>query len=71
MEKTYVFVYAKDGKIKALNTEEAKRLQDELVKAGWVHTQTLNACVYIQYLHNDCKEIDLIEEIKSLTKHPF
>ena len=40
MEQTFVFVYAKDGKIKALNIEESKRLQDELVKEEWVHTQT-------------------------------
>jgi hypothetical protein len=70
MEEAFVFVYTKDGKIKVLNIEEAKRLQYELVKGGWVHTQTLDACVYIQYLHNDCEEIDLIDEMKSLTKRP-
>lgn len=70
MEQSFVFVFAKDGKIKAINTEVAKRLQDELVKDGWIHTQTLDACVYIQYLHNDCKEADLINEMKSLTRHP-
>lgn len=66
MEQTFVFVYAKDGKIKALNLEEAKRLQDELVKEGWIHTHTLDACAYIQYLHNDCDEVDLIDEMKFL-----
>ena len=70
MEQSFVFVYAKDGKIKALNIEEAKRLQDELIKDGWVHTQTLDACCYIQYLHNDCDDVDLIDEMKSLTKRP-
>ena len=68
MGQTFVFVYAKDGKIKALNIDEAKRLQDELTKDGWMHTQTLNACVYIQYLHNDCEAVDLIDEMQSLTK---
>jgi hypothetical protein len=70
MEQTFVFVYAKDGKIKALNIEEAKRLQGELVKDGWVHTKTLDACVYIQYLHNNYEDVDLIDEMKSLTKRP-
>ena len=70
MEQTFVFVYAKDGKIKALNIEESKRLQDELKKEGWVHTQTLDACVYIQYLHNDGENVDLIDEMKSLIKRP-
>ncbi len=68
MKETFVFVYAKGGKIKALNIEEAKKLQDELKKDGWVHTQTLDACVYIQYLHNDCEDVDLIDEITSLIK---
>jgi hypothetical protein len=67
MEGVILFVYAKNGKIKVLNIEEAKRLQDELKKGGWVHTQTLDPCLYIQYLHNDCDKFALIEEIKSLT----
>lgn len=70
MEQLFVFVFAKDGKIEALNIEDAKRLQNELVKNGWVHTKTLDACAYIQYLHNDCEEVDLIDEIKSLKRHP-
>jgi len=70
MEQSFVFVYAKDGKIKALNIEESKRLHNELINDGWVHTQTLDACCYIQYLHNDCEEVDLIDEMKSLTKRP-
>ena len=71
MEQTFAFVYSKDGKIKVLNIEEAKRLQYELLKDGWVHTQTLDPCVYIQYLHNECEDVDLIEEIKTLTKLPI
>ena len=67
MENTFVFVYAKDGKIKALNIEQAQRLQDELKKDGWVHTKTLDACTFIQYLHNDCE--DLRNEMICLTKY--
>ena len=69
MEKLFVFVFTKDRKIKALNTEDNKRLRYELIKDGWVHTQILDACAYIEYLHNDCKEVNLIDEIKSL-RHP-
>ncbi len=35
---------------------------------GWVHTQTVDACVYIQFLHNKCEDVDMIDEIKSLSK---
>lgn len=66
--KTFVFVYAKDDKIKVLNIEESKERHAELINLGWIHTHTLDGCVWIQYLHNDCEESDLIEEVKSLTK---
>ncbi len=67
MEQVFVFIYAKDKVIKALNIEESKRLNDELLKEGWKHTQTLDACVWIQYLHNDCEDVDLFDEVKSLS----
>ena len=68
MEQAFVFIYAKDGKIKAINHQEAKRRHPELVKDGWVHTQTLDACAYIQCLHNDCEGGSLIDKINSLSK---
>lgn len=68
MERLYVFIYSKDEKIKALNLEDAKNLGDNLVKDGWVHTQTLDPCVFIEYLHNECENVDLISEIISLRK---
>ena len=70
MNDVFVFIYAKGIKIKALNIEESKRLNSKLLNEGWVHTQTLDPCIYIQYLHNDCEEVDLIEEIRSLIKRP-
>ena len=68
MNELFVFIYAKGKEIKALNIEDSKRLGLSLINEGWIHTQTLEACVYIQYLHNNCEEVDLIEEIRSLTK---
>lgn len=64
-EEQFVFVYAKDGKIKALIFKEAKSRHDELISDGWVHTETIDACRYIQYLHNDCEEV--IDEIMKLS----
>ena len=68
MEQLFVFIYAKDNKIKALNIEDAKRLNDELLKNSWKHTETLDACVWIQYLHNECGDVDLFDEVKSLSR---
>ena len=67
MKQLFVFIYAKGKKIKALSLEDSKTLRDTLLKDGWKHTQTLDACIWIQHLHNDCKflfEID--RELKSL-----
>lgn len=68
MEQVFVFIYAKGKEIKALNIEESKRLNDELLKDDWKHTQTLDACCWIQYLHNNCEDVDVLDEIKSLSK---
>ncbi len=65
---TFVFVYAKNGKIKVLNIDSSIKNNNELINDGWVHTKTLDACVYLQYLHNNCEEVDLIYEITSLIK---
>jgi hypothetical protein len=68
MEQVFVFIYAKGKEIKALNIEESKRLDSELKSNGWKHTRILDACVWIQYLHNDCEDVDLFDEVKSLSK---
>lgn len=66
--QAFVFIYAKDKEIKVLNIEDSKRLNDSLIKDGWKHTQTIDACVWIQYLHNNCEDVDLFDEVKSLSK---
>ncbi len=62
-----VFVYAKKGKIIVLNASDANRLNKEYIEKGFKHTATLNACVYIQHLHNMSDKIDISKEIKSLS----
>lgn len=66
MEQVFVIIYARDGKIKAISLEESIRFQEKLLKDGWVHTQTMDACRYLQYLHNECSDSDLIKEIRGL-----
>lgn len=51
-EPTFVFIYAKEGKIKALGIKDAKAQNDELIDSGWVHTQTIDVCVWIENLYN-------------------
>jgi hypothetical protein len=68
MEKLFVFIYAKGNEIKALNIDESKRNDAELKSDGWKHTQTLDVCTWIQFLHNDCEDDDLIYEVKSLSE---
>jgi hypothetical protein len=65
MQDHFVFIYAKRGEIKALNLNESKKLHDGLMADGWKHTATLDPCIFIQYLHNDCK--DLEREINELS----
>lgn len=64
MEQVFVFIYAKSNEIKALNIEDSKRLNDSLIKDGWKHTKTIDVCLWIQYLCNDCE--DLGDEIRSM-----
>lgn len=67
MESTIIFIYAKEGKIKAFCLEEIKSKGNDLIENGWSHTATLDPCVFIQYLHNECEGVDLISEMKDLS----
>ena len=63
--KAIIFIYSKGKEIKVLNINDSKRFNDKLIKDGWTHTQTLDACKWVEYLFNDCDNIT--EEIKSLS----
>jgi hypothetical protein len=60
---TIVFIYARDGKIKALPMEPATD-HLRLLHDGWSHTTTLDACTFIEYLCNVSDEI--VNDIYSL-----
>ena len=65
MTRTFIFIYAKDGKIKALSHEDSKDIHEQLIIEKWVHTATLDGCRFIEYLHNDCPGV--WKEVKSLS----
>ena len=57
MNDATVFIYAKEGKIRVLSAEDA-RTHDEMLKRNeCVHTATINAGTFIEYLHNDCEDV--------------
>ena len=60
-----VFVYHKEGKIRCLNLKQARDENDTLINDGWVHTETLNPCLWIENIFNN-PETTLVE-VKSLS----
>lgn len=64
--ENFIFIYEKQGKIKAVGLEDGKRVHDDLVSDGWEHTKTIDGCRYIEFLHNVC--IDISKEVMSLSK---
>lgn len=66
LTQTFIFVYAKDGKIKVLNFEDDIKYSRTFIKDGWKHTATLDACRFIEYLGNDCEPCDFANELTEL-----
>ena len=53
-----IFVYKKEGKIKCLSLKEDLTQSEQLVKNSWFHVSTIDACKFIENLHNE-RKIDL------------
>ena len=53
MTETVVFVYIKDDKIRCLDLDQAKATGKSLIVEGWKHISTLDACKFIEHLHNE------------------
>ena len=60
-----VFVYAKDKKIKVIGLEDDEIRREELLTDNWEHTATMDACMWIEHLHNTSRNWN--EDIKSLS----
>lgn len=61
-----VFIYYKEAKIQVLDISNAKKSHNELLENGWKHKGTLNACVFLENLHNDCTPTDVVSKIVEL-----
>ena len=63
---TFVFVYAKKGKIRCLTMNQAIEM-DALEEKDWKHTATLNSVLWIEAVVNDDNADELINELKGET----
>ena len=62
----FVFVYAKDGVVKALSIEESRNQHTKLLDDGYVHTATLEACIFINYIANCQDDAEILSVVKGL-----
>ena len=61
-----VFIYYKEGKIKALDLANGEKEHKELVNGGWKHTQTLDPCKWMEFLFNEANGVEALEMISGL-----
>jgi len=66
MFEPIIFIYAKDGKIRVLSQGDALYGHSQLIEDGWMHTNTINPCAYLENLHNECE--DIVKQVKQLSK---
>lgn len=66
MNEVILFIYAKNGLIKAIPESDKEQI-DKLESMGWEHTTKIDAALYIEKLHNDCpnpkKEIETLSTV--------
>jgi len=65
----FAFIYAKNEKIKVCGLAEAKATEKQLLADGWVHTSTMDICVFLEYLHNECTAEEALKELYQLTDY--
>jgi hypothetical protein len=69
-EQFSIYILENKGKIKALSLDEVRKQKEQLFTEGWERTYTISK-EWIEFLHNDC--LDVNKEVKSLSvrKKPF
>jgi hypothetical protein len=59
----FLFIYAKEGKIKCLTVDEAH--EENLTGKGWTHTATINPARWIEAMANSDEDpSDMLDEIQ-------
>jgi hypothetical protein len=59
-------IYAREGRIKCVPDSKSWIINDLLIEQGWKPVKLIDPDTVIEYLHNDCPEEDLYNEIKEL-----
>lgn len=54
-----LFIYFKEGKIKALDMAHGKNEHIQMSDDGWKHTSTINASFFVENLFNEIDNPDL------------
>jgi hypothetical protein len=59
----YLFIYAKEGRIKCLTVDEAH--EEKLTSEGWTHTTTINPARWIEFIANGKRDpSDMLDELQ-------
>ena len=61
---SFAYIFERDKSFKVCSHSESAMLWNSLIKDGYKHVSTVDWATYIQWLLNDCHNID--EERKSL-----
>lgn len=62
----YLFIYAKEGRIKCLTVDEAH--EEKLTSEGWSHTATINPTSWIEAMANGNQDpSDMLDELQFKT----
>lgn len=62
-----LFIYAKDGNIKALDYDDAKWQHRSMIKQSFKHTATIDPAKFLEYLVQDTDE-EIINKIRELSR---
>ena len=61
----FLFIYAKEGKIKCYTADEIRGKESQISMQGWTHTTTINPARWIEAMANgDQDPSDMLDEIQ-------
>ena len=59
----YIFIYAKEGKVKCLTVDQAH--DEKLTSEGWAHTATIDPARWIEAMANGQRDpSDMLDELQ-------
>ena len=70
MTDSILFIYSKNGNLKAIGfSDESKKQHDELISDGWIHKITIDSKTFLIDLIKDSNPNKIVNKIKSLHKN--